>query len=88
MNQINYSDFFCLLEMIDGERSQLIMNVTSYKKILSTAFGIKDLNSITNVVPLINNVSITFEKSYPDDKVTIKAIRKPYTREKLDIELI
>lgn len=88
MNQIKYSDFFCLLEMIDGERSQLIMNVTTYKKVLSAVFGIKDLNSITNVVPLINNVGIIFEKTYPDDKVTIKALRKPYTKEEIEIGLI
>ncbi len=87
MNQIKYSDFFCLLEMIDGERSQLIMNVTTYKKILSAVFGIKDLNSITNVVPLINSVSIVFEKAYSDNDITIKALRKPYTQEKIEIFL-
>ncbi len=73
--------------MIDGERSQLIMNVTTYKKILSAVFGIKDLNSITNVVPLINNVSIVFSKTYSDNNVTIKALRKPYTQEKIEIFL-
>jgi len=73
--------------MIDGERSQLIMNVTTYKKILSAVFGIKDLNSITNVVPLINSVSIVFEKAYSDNDITIKALRKPYTQEKIEIFL-
>ncbi|HBS86284.1 MAG TPA: hypothetical protein DEA97_06995 [Bacteroidales bacterium] len=88
MTQINFNDFFSLLEMMDGEKAHLMMNVTTYKKILSAMFGIKDFNSITNVAPILNGVDISFEKTIADDIVTIKARRRPYTRETIDIKLV
>ncbi|KKP51295.1 MAG: hypothetical protein UR43_C0024G0007 [candidate division TM6 bacterium GW2011_GWF2_33_332] len=51
-------------------------------------FGIKDFNSITNVAPILNGVDISFEKTIADDIVTIKARRRPYTRETIDIKLV
>ncbi|KKP52822.1 MAG: hypothetical protein UR43_C0010G0013 [candidate division TM6 bacterium GW2011_GWF2_33_332] len=88
MTQIQFNDFFSILEMMDGEKANLIMSVTTYKKILSAMYGIKDINSITNVSPNLNGIDISFDKSMSEDIVTIKARRRPYTRESIDVQLV
>lgn len=63
------------------------MNVLTYKKIIGKTFGIDDYETITNPIPKINEIRISFDENIQNDNVTLIANYIAHTRKSFEIEI-
>lgn len=68
---IKYQDFFTITENLD-KNTVLQMNEYTYKKIIGKVYGIKDFETITNVVLQINGIKINFDAEISNNSIYIK----------------